>query len=215
MRKNLMIGMHRGMAAPNEVARIDINDIATAKEKGLAININDLITYANDLVVNQGTATAKVALPGLKLEYPAISLPVNPTDPDKYLLQEIIAHFFSRDILEVTAQAISATSAPGKAVLDMLIASYRETNGAPWEKWWYDTMLEPNGFGDLYLTFDWFDWTPQDQQANVDQATKQFMAGGLLINDYRKKLGDAPYSDEEIIQLIDERNKLSGVGGML
>jgi hypothetical protein len=210
MRKNLMIGMHRGMAAPNEVARMDILDIATAKEKGISINLDDLQAYATALVENQGTETAKLAVPGLRLEYPSISLPLNPTEPDKFLQMEIIAHFFARDILEVTAQAISATSAPGKAVLDMLIASYRETNGKPWEDWWYNTFLEPNGWGDLSISFDWWDWTPKDQSIQIKDATLQFQAGGSLINDYRKKCGDTPYSDEELTKLYAERQSLAG-----
>jgi hypothetical protein len=208
MRKNLMIGMHRGMAAPNMVARIDAADLARAKEAGVGIVLSDLVAYAKALVENQGSDIAQMAWPGLKLEYPSVSLPVNPTDPDKFLQQEIVSHFFQRNITEQLAAAVSTTSEPAKAVIDALVGSYRETNGKPWETFINSTILEPNGFADFEFEFTWWDYTPKDQQLIVNNATQQFNSGGLLINDYRKKLGDEPYSPEEISQLIAEHQAL-------
>lgn len=205
MRKNLMLAVHR-IGAPNEVAQIEM----PAKDAPLAININDLVNYAKDLIMSQGSETAKVSMPGMHLEYPNISMPLNPLDPDQYLKKEIIEHFFARDILEVTSQAISATNAPVKALLDQLVSGYREVNGAPWEAFW-NKFLEENGF-DLRCQFQYWDITPKDIAAERAHMIMSLNAGTMLVNEYRRMNGWPEYDDAQMEQLKAERQAIKPVG---
>lgn len=200
LRKNLMLASHR-IGVPNEIAQIEL-----PSENGSVVNISDLINYAKDLVTNQSGETAKVSLPGMKLEYPNISMPLNPIDPDQYLKREIIEHFFARDILEVTTQAISASSAPGKLLLDQIVAGYREVNGKPWESF-INNWLEINGF-ELKCEFLYWDITPKDQAAERKHMLDSLKAGSMLINEYRRLNGLREYTDEELERLFNERNRL-------
>jgi hypothetical protein len=137
-------------------------------------------------------------------------MPINPMDPDAYLKKEIIEHFFARDILEVTAQAISATASPAKMLLDQLVASYREVNGRPWEHFW-NRWLELNGF-DLQVSFDYWDITPEDKEADRKHQLMSLNAGSMLINDYRKMQGWPEYTPEELEALKTERASIKPVG---
>ena len=209
IRYDAMLTAHR-VGVPNEIAQIDPVDV----EKMALIapdvfSLDDLINYAKSFVQSQGNETAKVSLGGMRVSYPNISVPLDPWRADKYLKEEILAFFFKKDILEVTAQAISATNAPSKALLDIIISSEREIHGKPFEDWWNE-WLELNGFGDLKLTFSWWNWTPVDQEAERLAVTSDFTNGGIGINEFRAKRNYPALEPDKIAKLIDEYKTLRG-----
>ncbi len=200
----------RRVAVPNETAAIDAKDILSLVSAQIPVDLQKLIDYCKDLTENQSYANQKVAIPGVKLQYPNISMPLDPWEADAYLKKEVIDFFFHRDVLEVTSQAISATNAPAKDLLDLHIASERELWGKPYEGLWNE-WLAWNGF-DLVDTFDWWNWAPKDQKEEREALAVDFRSHAITLNEYRKKRGYDPLSDEEIAALIDEHNKIfSGV----
>lgn len=208
-RKNLMTGSHR-ISVPNEVVELDWppKDAPT----GWGYTFGALREYADALVKSQSIYNKKVTLPGMRIMYPNISMPLNPIEVDEYLERSIIALFFKRNLVEQTVQAISSTGAPIKAVLDALVRSYREATAKRWETFWSD-YLTYNGF-ELFVQFQWWDLTPLDVEAQIKNATMIFQAGGMHINDYRKACDQSPYTDEEIELLIDQKTRLKGGGGV-
>lgn len=191
------------VAVPNETERVDASDIVKMITAKIPVKVQDLIDHCDDLAENQSYANKKVAIPGTRIEYPSISMPLNPWEADAYLKKEIIDFFFKRDILEVTAQAISATNAPAKELLDIHIASERELWGKPYEGIW-NQWLEWNGF-ELVDEFAWWDWTPKDQQIEKNFQLSAFEKGTVLVNDFRKMQGWDEYDDKQLKQLMTER----------
>jgi hypothetical protein len=200
----------RRVAVPNETAAIDAKDIVAMAAAKVPFKVQDLIDYCKDLVENQSYSNQKVSLPGMKLQYPNISMPLNPWEADAYLKKEIIDFFFHRDILEVTAQAISATNAPAKDLLDLHVASERELWCKPYEGLWNE-WLAWNGF-DLVDEFSWWNWAPADQEKERSHQLMSLNAGAILINDYRKMNGWTEYDDEQMAQLKEERATIKPVG---
>ncbi len=200
----------RRVAVPNETERVDANDLVKMLTAKIPVKMQDLIDHCDDLAENQSYATKKVALAGTRIEYPNISMPLNPWEADAYLKKEVIDFFFKRDILEVTAQALSATNAPAKELLDVHIASERELWGKPYEGLW-NAWLSWNGF-ELTDEFAWWNWAPKDQEKERSHQLMSLNAGSMLINDYRKLQGWPEYSKEELAQLAEERQKIKPVG---
>jgi len=211
VRTDALLAMRR-IGVPNEVAQLDADALAKAKEAGIIINPDDLLTYAKAMVEGQSIAQAKLSMIGMSLEYPEVKMPLNPWEADKYLKMEMIEAFFARDITEQLAAAVSSTSDPTKALLDQVVVGYQEVNGQPWEQFWYDTFLEPNGFGDLQLTFDWWSWTPKDQKEERNALVVDFRSHAITVNEYRRKRGYPPLSDEEIKALAAEHGLIFGSG---
>jgi len=209
IRYDAMLTEHR-VGVPNEIAQIEPADVEKmATIAPTVFSLDELIKYAKSFVQSQGNETAKVSLGGMRVSYPNISVPLDPWQADKYLKEEILAFFFKKDILEVTAQAISATNAPSKALLDIVVSSEREIHGKPFEDWWNE-WLELNGFGDLKLTFSWWNWTPTDQEAERLAVTSDFTNGGIGINEFRAKRDYPALEPDEITKLIDEYKTLRG-----
>jgi len=198
VRYDSMLTMHR-VGSPNQVAQLDARDLVLLKDADLIGGPNqptlgDIKEYAEDIVQNQGIDRAQMSLAGMKLQYPNVSIPINPWEADALLRKEIMDFFFHTDILQVTAQAISATTAPSKELLDNHIAGERETYGQPFEALWND-WLEWNGF-DLVLELGWWNWAPKDQEAEKRAVRDDLTAGIITINEAREKNGHAPLSEE-------------------
>lgn len=202
-----LLALHR-VGVPNEVAQLDVDAVAKMSQLDPHFKVQSVIDYMHDLVANQGTDTAKVGLGGMKLEYPNISMPINPWDVEQLLEKKIVDFWFHRNILEQTGHSISTTQSPQKALLDLHIASEREIWGKPFENWFNDNWTEPNGF-DLLMEFDWWAWESTDNAAQWQGERADFQAGALDINEYRKRRGYNILSDEEIKQLIEHHTALS------
>jgi hypothetical protein len=200
----------RRVAVPNETAVIDAKDIVAMAAAKVPFNVQGLIDYCKDLVENQSYSNQKVSLPGMKLQYPNISMPLNPWEADAYLKKEVIDFFFHRDVLEQMAQAISTTSTPSKDLLDLHIASERELWGKPYEGLWNE-WLSWNGF-ELVDEFSWWNWAPADQEKERAHQLMSLNAGSMLINDYRKMNGWPEYDDAQIAQLKEERQAIKPMG---
>jgi hypothetical protein len=206
------------VAVPNETERVDASDIVKMITAKIPVKVQDLIDHCDDLAENQSYANKKVAIPGTRIEYPSISMPLNPWEADAYLKKEIIDFFFKRDILEVTAQAISATNAPAKELLDIHIASERELWGKPYESLW-NQWLEWNGF-ELVDEFAWWDWTPKDQQAAHARNLENFRSHAMTIQTFCELEGLPIPSEEpgkdgksELDILIEQHDRIFGNKG--
>jgi hypothetical protein len=200
----------RRVAVPNETAAIDAKDLVAMVASKIPVDVQKLIDYCKDLVEAQSYSNQKVAIPGVKLQYPNISMPLNPWEADAYLKKEIIDFFFHRDVLEVTTQAISATNAPAKDLLDLHIASERELWGKPYEGLWNE-WLSWNGF-ELVDEFAYWNWAPADQEKERAHQLMSLNAGAMLINDYRERQGWPEYDDAQIAQLKEERQAIKPMG---
>jgi hypothetical protein len=172
--------------------------------------MQDLIDHCDDLAENQSYENKKVALAGTRIEYPNISMPLNPWEADQYLKDEISDFFFKRNVIKRVQQSISSSDSSQKALLDTHIFSEREIWGKPYENLW-NQWLEWNGF-ELYDEFEYWDWTPADQTAIVKREVMKLNAGMSLINDARKACGDREYTDEELAALALERQTIKPVG---
>jgi hypothetical protein len=137
-------------------------------------------------------------------------MPLNPWEADQILKDEICDFFFQRNVIKRVEQAVSSSDNAAKALLDLHIASERELWGKPFESLW-NQWLAWNGF-DLIDEFDWWQWTPADQDSLVDREVKKVNAGMTLINDARTACGDREYSPEELDQLAEERQKFKPTG---
>jgi hypothetical protein len=199
----------RRVAVPNETAAVDAKDIvALSTIKGFNVNVQAILDYAKDLCENQSSSNEKVVIPGLKLQYPNISMPLNPWEADADLRKQIVDFFFHRDILEVTAQAFSASNAPAKDLLDLHIASERELWGKPYEGLW-NQWLEWNGF-ELVDEFVWWSWSPKDQKAEHQKNLENYRSHAITINEFRKLEGLSALTEEEIAALAKEHALIFG-----
>lgn len=200
----------RRVAVPNETERIDANDIVKMIAAKIPVKIQDLIDHCDDLAENQSHQNRKVALAGTRIEYPAISMPLDPWAADQYLKDEISDFFFKRNVIKRVQQSISSSDSSQKALLDTHIFSERELWGKPYEGLW-NQWLEWNGF-ELYDEFAYWDWTPADQTEIVKREVMKLDAGMSLINDARKACGDREYTEDELAQLTIERQTIKPVG---
>jgi hypothetical protein len=191
------------VAVPNETERVDANDLVKMITAKIPVKIQDLIDHCDDLAENQSYANKKVALAGTRIEYPSISMPLNPWEADQYLKDEICDFFFRRNVLKRVEQAISSTDSGAKALLDIHITSEREIWGKPYEGLWDTWLLEWNGF-ELYDEFNWWSWTPADQKAEHNKNLENYRSHSITINEYRALEGMPALSDDEIQKLADE-----------
>ena len=213
IRKYSMLAERR-VAVPNQTSRVDAKDVIALADSGLLTKrpnfVQELIDKCDDLAENQSYANTKSVPPGARLEYPNISMPLNPWEADQYLKDEISDFFFKRNVIKRVQQSISSSDTSQKALLDTHIFSERELWGKPFEGLW-NQWLEWNGF-ELYDEFAYWDWTPADQTAIVSREVMKLNAGMTLINDARKACGDREYTEAEIAQLITERQTIKPVG---
>jgi hypothetical protein len=192
------------VAVPNETERIDASDIVKMITAKIPVKVQDLIDHCDDLAENQSSANKKVAIPGTRIEYPSISMPLNPWEADQYLKDEICDFFFKRNVIKRVEQAISSSDNAAKALLDIHISSERELWGKPYEGLW-NQWLEWNGFENLVDEFSWWSWTPADQEKERRFHLDALSAGSLLVNDFRKMQGWPDYDDAQLAQLVAER----------
>jgi hypothetical protein len=198
----------RRVAVPNETASVDAKDILALVQAKVPVIMQDLVDHCDDLAENQSYANRKVALAGTKIQYPNISMPLNPWEVDQYLRDEICDFFFHRNVVKRVEQAISSSETGAKALLDIHIASEREIWGKPYEDLW-NQWLEWNGF-ELIDEFAFWDWTPADQQAEHKRNLENYRSHAITINEYRKLEGLAPLTDDEIKALADEHALIFG-----
>lgn len=198
----------RRVAVPNETAAIDAKDIVALIQAKVPVIMQDLVDHCDDLVENQSHANRKVALAGTKIQYPNISMPLNPWEADQYLRDEICDFFFHRNVVKRVEQAISSSETGAKALLDIHIASEREIWGKKYEDLWGE-WLAWNGF-DLVDEFAFWDWTPADQQAEHKRHLENYRSHAITINEYRKLEGLPPLTDAEIKALAEEHALIFG-----
>ena len=204
----------RRIAVPNQTSRVDAKDVIALAGAGLLAKMPNfmqvLTDKCDDLAENQSYANTKSVPAGARLEYPSISMPLNPWEADQYLKDEISDFFFKRNVIKRVEQAISVSGNADKAMLDIHISSERELWGKPYEGLW-NQWLEWNGF-ELVDEFAYWDWSPADQDSTVKREVMKLNAGMSLINDARRACGDSEYSEEELAQLTIERQTIKPVG---
>jgi hypothetical protein len=192
----------RRVAVPNETERIDANDVVKMILAKVPVKVQDLIDHCDDLAENQSYQNKKVALAGTRIEYPNISMPLNPWEADQYLKDEICDFFFHRNVIKRVQQSISSNDNAVRGLLDIHIASERELWGRPFEGLW-NQWLEWNGF-DLVDSFEWWEWTPTDRAEEHKKNLENYRSHSITINEYRKLEGLPPLTDAEIKSLAEE-----------
>jgi hypothetical protein len=190
------------IAVPNETERVDAGDLVKMISAKIPVKVQELIEHCDDLAENQSYANKKIAIPGTRIEYPSISMPLNPWEADQYLKDEICDFFFKRNVVKRVEQAISSSDNAAKALLDIHIASEREIWGRPFEGLW-NQWLEWNGF-ELVDEFSWWSWTPEDQKAEHQKNLENYRSHSITLNEYRELEGLPALTDEEIKKLADE-----------
>lgn len=196
------------VAVPNETERIDASDIVKMITAKIPVKVQDLIDHCDDLAENQSYANRKVALAGTRIEYPSISMPLNPWEADQFLKDEICDFFFKRNVIKRVEQAVSSSDNAAKALLDIHIASERELWGKPYENLWSE-WLAWNGF-DLIDEFLYWSWTPADQKAEHQKNLENFRSHAITINEYRRLEGMPDLSEEEVAALAVEHALIFG-----
>jgi len=200
MRRNLMYVAHEA-GTPKQVIEI----VPPGRDDIWEFNVDDLAKTAQEMLVKGPEENAFLLPAGLKMSYPSVPVPINPQEPDLYLKNEIRDHFFPKDLLEQTAQAISSTAQPLKVMLDMMVSTHRETCGRPWERFW-TKWLEENGFVGYTFTFGWWDLTPKDTIALRAQDRADVIAG-IMTRDEARKNQDLPaLSSEQKIEIESTKN---------
>lgn len=207
------------VAVPNETERVDANDIVKMITAKIPVKVQELIDHCDDLAENQSYANKKVAIPGTRIEYPSISMPLNPWEADQYLKDEICDFYFKRNVIKRVEQAVSSSDNAAKALLDIHIASERELWGKPYEGLW-NRWLEWNGF-ELVDEFDWWSWTPADQAAAHTRNLENFRSHAMTIQTFCELEGLPIPSDEkgpkgepsELDILIEQHARIFGSKG--
>ena len=196
----------RRIGIPNRIASVDAKELAALSAVvGEEMDIDAMVAYCDDLTKEQAYTDQAVAIPGVKITYPNISMPLNPWEADATLKKEIIDFFFHRDIIEATKAAITTTTGPTMDLIDIHVNSERECWGKPFEWLWNTWLMDWNGY-DFVDEFQYWNWAPDDQVAIRDFELKAANSGTMLINDFRKRQGWPVYTPEQILQLQDERN---------
>ena len=200
----------RRVSVPNEIAQVDGKEIAALNADGATgLTPAAVEDYARGMVERQGYDTAKLSIAGMRLQYPKVTMPLNPWEIRDQLEKAILDFWFHKAILESVAQAVSVSSAPEKDLIDRRISTERETYGAPWERLWSD-WLEWNGF-DLRMEFDWWSWAPADQEPEAKNAREDLAGGVCTIDEARSRRGLPALDDATRARLYEERKALRGV----
>jgi len=215
-----MLAEHR-VGIPDEVASVDAKDIVAMIEAKIPVKMQDLIDHCDDLAENQSAFNKKVLLPGTKLEYPVIDMPLNPWEADQYLKEEICDFFFKRNVIKRVEQAVSSSDSGAKALIDIHVASERELWGKPYENLW-TLWLEWNGF-ELVDEFSWWDWSPADQDKQHKRNLESYRSHAMTIQTYCELEGLPIPSEEpgpngepsELEKLIEQHKRIFGKSEVL
>jgi hypothetical protein len=111
---------------------------------------------------NQSADLALVTAKGIDVDFVRPSIPINPTDPDAYLIREAVSHIFPRDVLEVLSNSISSTSAPLLELLKIMVQGWQQICAIPFENKLWTKFVEVNGFKDYRVELDWAPLIPDD-----------------------------------------------------
>jgi len=153
------------------------------------IMLTDLWDYARQLVENQ-SADLAVAVPrGIDLSWDQGHVAFNPTEIDNYLIKEAISHIFPRDMLEIQAAAISATSQPLLQLLKMMVQGWQNMCSKAFQEQIWNKFLEYNGYEGWSVTFEWDDLIPQDEQVKQNITLQRFINHVITLDEARESLG--------------------------
>jgi len=202
-----MLAEHR-VGIPDEVASVDAKDIVAMIEAKVPVVMQDLIDHCDDLAENQSAFNKKVLLPGTKLQYPKIEMPLNPWDADQYLKEEICDFFFKRNVIKRVEQAVSSSDSGAKTLIDIHVSSEREIWGKPFENLW-NQWLEWNGF-ELIDEFAWWDWSPEDQDKQHKRNLENFRSHAMTIQTFCELEGLPIPNDEELQEIAAQHALLFG-----
>jgi hypothetical protein len=200
----------RRVSVPNEIAQVDGKEIAALNEAGATgLTPKSVEKYARSLVERQGYDSTKLSIAGMRLEYPRVTMPLNPWVIRDQLEKAILDFWFHKAVLESVAQAVSVSSAPEKDLIDRRISTEREIYGEPYEALWSDWLAQ-NGF-DLRMELGWWSWAPADQKAEAENARADLTNGLCTIDEARAKRGLPALDKKTRAILYEERRALRGV----
>jgi hypothetical protein len=202
-----MIAAHR-VSVPNMQARVEGKVIAEILKYGGEISPADVLAHAEDIVENQGYDEAVAVPAGMSLNYPNARVALDPWKIEDQLLKEILNFWFNKDVLESLQQAVSVSSAPQLSLLDRRISYDREMYGLPVQHLW-DWWFMENGF-DLRMEFNWWSWSPEDQQQAAENTRADFRDGIIDLNEARTARGLPALNPKEKEAFFRERRIIDG-----
>ena len=178
------------------------------------IMLTDLWEYARQLVENQSADLAVAVPKGIELSWDQGHVAFNPTEIDSYLIKEAISHIFPRDMLEIQAAAISATSQPLLQLLKMMVQGWQNMCSRQFTERIWNEFLKLNGWEGWTCEFVWRDLIPQDEQVKQTLTIQRFVNHIVTLDEARESLGLPPLNDEERAVLMQEltlwKNPMAG-----
>lgn len=168
------------------------------------IMLTDLWAYATDLVANQSADLAVAVPKGIELSWDSGNVAFNPVEVDTYLIKEAISHIFPRDMLEITTQAISTSSAPLLQLLKMMVQGWQNMCSRAFQDELWTQFLEYNGFTGWRVELEWNDLIPQDEQQKQTLALQRFTNHVITLDEARESLGLSPLDEEERAVIMEE-----------
>ncbi len=168
---------------------------------------SQLWEFGSELARSQTADISFVAPEGVNVDWQRPVVPINPTDPDAYLIREAISHIFPRDVLEVLSASISTTSAPLLELLKIMVQGWQQTCAIPFENKLWTKFVEVNGFKDYRVELDWSPLIPEDKKAEEDRAIRLFEQHIITLDEVRSKLGETKLDEKTRQTLFDEMLK--------
>mgnify|MGYP001258103471 CR=1 FL=1 len=165
--------------------------------------MTQLWTYAEALAQNVSADMATVVPEGINYDWQRPTVPINPTDPDQYIIREIIGHIFPRDVLDVLGSAISTSSQPLLDLLKLMVQGWQALCSVPFETELWTKFLEYNGFEGYRIELEWAPLVSPDKQKDVSMALQKFNLHLITLKEARSEVG-LETSEEDEAKLKEE-----------
>lgn len=165
--------------------------------------MTQLWTYAEALAQNVSADMATVVPEGINYDWQRPTVPINPTDPDQYIIREIIGHIFPRDVLDVLGSAISTSSQPLLDLLKLMVQGWQALCSVPFETDLWTKFLEYNGFEGYRIELEWAPLVSPDKQKDVSMALQKFNLHLITLKEARSEVG-LETSEEDEAKLKEE-----------
>lgn len=165
--------------------------------------MTQLWTYAEALAQNVSADMATVVPEGINYDWQRPTVPINPTDPDQYIIREIIGHIFPRDVLDVLGSAISTSSQPLLDLLKLMVQGWQALCSVPFETELWTKFLEYNGFEGYRIELEWAPLVSPDTQKDVSMALQKFNLHLITLKEARSEVG-LETSEEDEAKLKEE-----------
>jgi hypothetical protein len=195
------------VGVPKEYMTEGIQNISSALPGASSTDGDDYFTqlwgYANALAENVTTDAATVIPNGINYDYQRPSIPINPTEPDQYIIREIISHIFPRDILDVLGSAISTSSAPLLDLLKLMVQGWQAICSMPFEQDIWTAFVNKNGFDKYRIELEWAPLVTPDKSKEDSLTLQKLNLHVITVKEARTELG-YDTTDEDFNEIVKE-----------